>query len=56
MDYKPTRVSFYGILQARLLEWIGMPFSKNTKLVYYKNIYLKIELPKRLSGKEYACQ
>ena len=51
---KPTRL--FPWLQARILEWIAMPFPQNTKLIYYKNICLKTELPKWLSGREYACQ
>ena len=30
MDYNPTGSSVHGILQARILEWIVMPFSRGS--------------------------
>ena len=30
MDYSPTGSSVHGILQARMLEWIAMPFSRGS--------------------------
>ena len=29
MDYSPPGSSVYGILQARILEWVAIPFSGN---------------------------
>ena len=29
MDYTPPGSSVHGILQARILEWVAMPFSKH---------------------------
>ena len=36
MDCSPPGFSVHGILQARILEWIAMPFSRGTsqKLIY----------------------
>jgi len=28
MDYSPTSSSVHGLLQARTLEWVAMPFSR----------------------------
>ena len=33
MDYSPPGSSVYGILQARILEWVAMPFSKVRSVV-----------------------
>ena len=30
MDYSPPRSSVHGIPQARILEWVAMPFSKGS--------------------------
>ena len=30
MDYSTTGFSVYGILQARILEWVAVPFSKGS--------------------------
>ena len=30
MDYSPPASFVHGILQARLLEWVAMPFSKES--------------------------
>ena len=30
MDYSPPGSSVHGILQARILEWVAMPFSRGT--------------------------
>ena len=30
MDYSPPGSSVHGILQARLLEWVAIPFSKGS--------------------------
>ena len=29
MDYSPPASSVHGILQARILEWVALPFSRN---------------------------
>ena len=46
MDYSPTGSSVHGILQARILKWVAMPFSRgifqiqgsNRGLLHYKQI------------------
>ena len=30
MDYSPPGFSVHGILQARILEWVAMPFSRES--------------------------
>ena len=30
MDYSPPGFSVHGILQARILEWVAMPFSRGS--------------------------
>jgi len=30
MDYSPLGSSVYGILQARILEWVAIPFSRES--------------------------
>ena len=30
MDYSPPGSSVHGILQARILEWVAMPFSRGS--------------------------
>ena len=30
MDYSPPGSSFHGILQARILEWVAIPFSRGS--------------------------
>ena len=30
MDYSPPRSSVHGILQARILEWVAIPFSRGS--------------------------
>ena len=30
MDYNPPDSSVHGILQARILEWVAMPFSRGS--------------------------
>jgi len=30
MDYSPPGSSVHGILQARILEWVAMPFSRRS--------------------------
>ena len=32
MDYSPPGSSVHGILQARILEWVAMPFSRGSSL------------------------
>ena len=32
MDFRPPGSSVYGILQARILEWVAMPFSRGSSL------------------------
>ena len=42
MNYSPPGSSVHGILQARILEWVAMPFSN--KILIYSNICLLITL------------
>ena len=30
MDYRPPGASVHGILQARMLEWVAIPFSRGS--------------------------
>ena len=40
MDYSPLGSSVHGILQARILEWVVIPFSResNLGLLHYRQI------------------
>ena len=42
-DCSPPGSSVHGILQARILEWVAMPFSKYLKVTskWIKNLYLR---------------
>ena len=47
MDYRPPGSFVHGILQARILEWVAIPFSKRKnfreKIVALKSV-LKLEI------------
>ena len=57
MDYSLPGSSVHGILQARILEWVGshsllqgiFPIKESNPTMY------KMELPGWFSGKEYTC-
>ena len=34
MDYSPAGFSVHGIFQARILEWVAIPFSRGSSLFY----------------------
>ena len=36
MDYSPQGPSLYGILQARILEWVAIPFSRGSSWLTYQ--------------------
>ena len=41
MDYSPPGPSVHGILQARILEWVAIPFSRrSSQLRYWTRVYL----------------
>ena len=44
MDYGPPLSSVHGILQARILEWVAMPFSKIKDTCYFILILFFIEV------------
>ena len=41
MDYSPPGFSVCGILQARILEWVAMPFSRESSQSRIKLVSLK---------------
>ena len=44
MNYSPPLSSVHGILQARILEWVAMPFSKIKDICYCILIFFLIEV------------
>ena len=48
MDYSPANSSVHGISRARILEWIAISFSNDTKILtqlfYMKKTHRKIEV------------
>ena len=59
MDYSPAGSSVYGILQARILEWIAMPSCRGasqllslTSLLHWHVDSLSLAPPGKLSGEE----
>ena len=39
MDYSPPGSSVHGILQARILEWVAISFSRGTSIELAKNLF-----------------
>ena len=62
MDCNPPDSSVHGILQARTLEWVAMPFSRESPKDPTKSYYIWMAvlsfwgLPRWLSGKDCTCQ
>ena len=58
MDYSPPGSSVHGILQARLLEWVAIPFSRGSSYPGIESQSLALQadfLPSELSGKPDVC-
>ena len=58
MDCSPSGSSVLGILQARILEWVAMPFSRGSSQPKIKprSPTLQVDsLPSELPGKPFVC-